>query len=304
MSRKTNYLFLVGAPKSGTSSLARMLGRDPSVARAKVKETLYFTDFAEREWSGPGADGIAYMLQPTWAAFEAQFSDNPDAIWRVDASTDYLSCPVTPARLAAFAKSPEVGQVKVVVMLRDPVQRCISEYQHTVRDGLETRSLKHAIEQETARMEAGFQPLFWHVYRSNYATQIARYRAHFDDLIVLDFHRIKEGTELVDRVSDAMGLPRAPVEEMHGENQSYVYRFGFVHRVIQNAVIKDIARAIVPARFRDGVRQSINSINQTSYSPSAVELQMLRDALRDEIDACVADPAIPTDRWTLALEHS
>ena len=153
-------------------------------------------------------------------------------------------------------------------------------------------------------MEAGFQPLFWHVYRSNYATQIARYRAHFDDLIVLDFHRIKEGTELVDRVSDAMGLPRAPVEEMHGENQSYVYRFGFVHRVIQNAVIKDIARAIVPARFRDGVRQSINNINQTSYSPSAVELQMLRDALRDEIDACVADPAIPTDRWTLALEHS
>ena len=50
-----NYIFLIGAPKCGTSNLAAMLGALPEIALARGKEPCFFTDFAERRWSGPGA---------------------------------------------------------------------------------------------------------------------------------------------------------------------------------------------------------------------------------------------------------
>lgn len=301
MSGKPNYLFLVGAPKCGTSSLARMLGAHPDVVIARIKEPAFFTDFSERDWTGPGTAGLMRSSIGSREDYEAQFAEQPDALWRVDASTDYLSCPVSAQRIAAFRNDPEVGEVRVAVILRDPVGRAISEYQHTIRDRLETKTLKRALELEEGRLSKGMHPLFGHVFRGSYASQIARYRAQFDDVLILDFHRIREGVKVVNQVTDYMGLSPVEARNMASANTSHVYRSSVIHRIIEAEFVKNIARALVPSQFRDRVRQAINSLNQTSYTPASKELDMLRSALADEIAACMADPEIPTDRWTLAV---
>lgn len=302
MSRKPNYLFLIGAPKCGTSSLARMLGEHPDVVVAKNKEPAFFTDFLEKDWTGPGIDGLLASTLGSRAEFEAQFARQPDALWRVDASTDYLSCRVSAQRIAAFRDDPDVGEVLVAVILRDPVSRAVSEYQHTVRDGFERHSLQRALELEDSRLSSGMHPLFGHVYRSRYASQIATYRQVFGDVLILDFHRIRDGVGVVNQLSDHLGLAPVQATDIVAANTSHVYRSGLIHRIIETEFVKDVARALVPSRFRNSVRQTINTMNQTSYTPATKELVMLRDALADEIAACVADPAIPTDRWKLALE--
>ncbi len=301
MSRKPNYLFLVGAPKCGTSSLARMLGRHPEISVASIKEPTHFTDFNTRDWTGPGIDGLRKSIVSDRAEYNALFAAKPEAAWRVDASTDYLSCPVSAERIAAFRDDPDVGEVRVAAILRDPIARAISEYQHTVRDHFETGTLKRAIEKEATRLAKHMHPLFGHVNRGCYACQITRYRTLFDEVLILDYHGLRDGFEVVNQVTGNLGLEPVEAETMASSNTSHIYRSSLIHRIIENEFIKDVARAFVPTRFRDSVRQSINSINQTSYSPSAVELHMLRDALSDEIAACIADPSIPTDRWSLAL---
>jgi len=301
MSRKPNYLFLVGAPKCGTSSLARMLGEHPEICVSSIKEPTRFTDFATRDWTGPGVDGLRASIVSDTPTYEALFAVKPDATWRVDASTDYLSCAVSADRIAAFRDDPAVGEVRIAVILRDPVARAISEYQHTVRDQFETETLKRAIELEADRLAKPMHPLFGHVNRGRYASQIARYRAVFEDILILDYHRLRDGFEVVNEVTGSLGLASVEAKVMASSNTSHVYRSSLIHSIIENEFIKDVARAFVPSRFRDGIRQSINTINHTSYSPSAVELDMLRDALNEEIAACIADPTIPTDRWTLAL---
>jgi len=60
-------------------------------------------------------------------------------------------------------------------------------------------------------------------------------------------------------------------------------------------------RFLVPKGFRAGIQSVLSRLNRTEYRPSKAELAMLRNALQSEIAACVADPAIPTDRWTAAL---
>lgn len=302
MSEKTNYLFLIGAPKCGTSSLARMLGTHPDVVVAASKEPAFFTDFSERSWSGPGTERFTNSTIGDRDIYEGQFSEQPSALWRLDASTDYLSCPFSAERISQFRNDPEVGEVRIAAILRDPVARAISEYQHTVRDGFETRSLRHAIENENERLESGMHPLFGHVYRGRYASQIERYRKLFDDILILDYHSMRDGMRVVSELTGWLGIGHVEAQTMASANKSHVYRSSLLHRTIENRAVKGVARTIVPKGFRDNVRQTINRINQTSYSPSAVELQMLRDALREEIDACVADPKIPTDNWTLALD--
>jgi len=280
-----------------------MLGNHPDIIIADHKEPAFFTDFAEREWSGPGIDGLMATTTSSREAYEAQFAANPDANWRVDASTDYLSCPVSAERIAAFRDDPEVGEVRVAAILRDPVARAISEYQHTVRDRLETKTLKAALEQEETRLAKGMHPLFGHVNRGCYASQIARYRAHFDDFLILDFHRIRDGMGVANQLTKLMGLEAVEAEQMASANKSHVYRSSLVHSIIETEFVTDVARALVPSRFRDRIRQMINNLNQTKYTPSSKELALLREALADEIDACVADPQIATDRWSLALDR-
>ncbi|MDG2340922.1 MAG: hypothetical protein P8L32_06990, partial [Paracoccaceae bacterium] len=272
-------------------------------AVGKRKEPAYFTDFSTRNWVGPGGAALQASTIGNRADYDGLFADQSDRAWRLDASTDYLSCPVSAERIAAFRDDPEVGQVRVAMILRDPVARAISEYQHTIRDRMETGSLRHAIEREDARLAKGKHPLFGHVFRGSYASQIARYRAHFDDILILDYHGMSKGFSVVNQMTAWLGLPSVEAKTMAASNKSHVYRSSLLHRFAENTAIKNLTRPFVPSRLRDRIRQVINAVNQTSYSPSTVELEMLRDALADEISACVDDPTIPTDNWTLALNR-
>ena len=140
------------------------------------KETLYFTDFANRTWSGPGADFV-HNTPRCSAAFEAQFSADPEASLRIEASTDNLSCPVAAENIARFAERRDVKDIWISAILRDPVERIISEYEHTLRLGWQSGSLLHSLQCEKDRRSNGWHPLFWHIERTRYATQISRYLA-------------------------------------------------------------------------------------------------------------------------------
>lgn len=298
---RRNYLFLIGAPKAGTSSVARALGQHPDVCVSSVKEPMYFTDFAERTWTGYGSEGMLRTLTPTRAAYEATFAHDPAASWRVDASTDYLHCPVAPERIAAFAREPGVGQVRVAVLLRDPVDRAISQYQHTVRDGFETGTLREALSREAERIAAGHHPLYYHVARSRYHGAVAAWKQRFPTLMVLDYHELLQGGRVIESVLLAMGLaPAAPPEIPH-ENASRVYKNRMLGVAMRTrGPMIEAARRLVPPPLRRALRERLVRWNEVQYVPDRREVDALRLALSDDIAACLDDPSIPTTNWRTA----
>jgi len=302
MISKKNYLFIIGAPKCGTTSLAATLNRHPEIAWAKNKETMLFTDFAERRWSGPGVEFFQEMTGDFDTTLEWEYENEGSASWRLEGSTDNLSCSVSAQRIADFTKREDVGEIRIVAILRDPVLRAVSEYQHTIRDGLETKSLKKSLKLESKRLAGGMSPLFGHVFRSSYASQIARYREVFgDNFLILDYHRLADGREVADQITDYVGLSPVEVESVASTNKSFVYRSGILRAFQTNDVVVSLMRILVPKGFRAGIQSVLSRLNRTEYRPSEAEFDLLRHALKDEIAACVADPAIPTDRWTAAL---
>lgn len=131
---------ILGAQRCGTSSLYRYLGRHPWVSPSLRKEVDYFsTRYAEGEsWYRAhfplrASRRIARLAGRRLVSFEA--------------SVDYLLHPLAAARAAAT-----VPDAKLIVMVRDPVERAWSHWRHMVRLGLEDLDFASAIECEVQRL--------------------------------------------------------------------------------------------------------------------------------------------------------
>ncbi len=297
MAGPNNFLVIIGAPKSGTTTLAALLDQHPAIVLGSEKEPRFFTDFVEIPWTGPGSEGFLRTLVSEEAAYLSLFADKekPDAAWAIDASTDYLWCDAAPDRIAAWARR---FPTKVICILRDPVERAISEYQHTLRDGYEDRDLITALDLEAERMANHWHPLFYHLRRSSYSAPLARYRQLFrDDLLVLGFHELRDPVRVTQRVTQFLGLPDAAIEPGVHLNTSYVYRNETAARLMTSGNLRNLARRIVPKGVRSTVRKMLLPALTQPYAASPADLARLDRDLGDEIRTCRDNPEIPTGGW-------
>ena len=118
---------IVGAAKSGTSSLYGYLEQHPSVCLSQIKETNYFAygdSYVMDNWNNYP------FLVATSAEYEAQFSHCTNGQIKGEASPIYLESKVAPERI-----KKEQSKCKVIIMLRNPVKRAFSGYLMHVRYG-------------------------------------------------------------------------------------------------------------------------------------------------------------------------
>jgi hypothetical protein len=126
--------FIIGAAKAGTTSLHYYLEQHPEVGMSSNKEPNYF--------SGP-ANGVPYPLGRVEAldAYEALF--DPSFAVRGEASVSYANYPRrkgVPERIR-----DAVPDARFIYVVRDPVERVISHYQHRVAWMGERRPLREAL---------------------------------------------------------------------------------------------------------------------------------------------------------------
>ena len=190
MKSKAN-LFLIGAAKSGTTALASSLGQHPAITSLPIKEPGHFsTDlripvFSSRynrllQW-----DEAAYFkkarLEERHIGFvesesnyqklvDQAITTNPNANYVLDASTAYLYSANAPAQLRHYAPD-----AKIVLILRNPVERAYSHYTMALKYGMEHEEPLQAFERE-----AEFNPAHWgqdecYLELGQYAKQLERW---------------------------------------------------------------------------------------------------------------------------------
>lgn len=199
---------IIGAQRGGTTSLHRYLGEHPQIVLPATKELHYFSRYYAR-----GAD---------W--YRTQFPIClPAGTLTGEATPYYLFHPHAPRRLRAFAPD-----AKLIVLLRDPVDRAYSHYHHERRRGNEPLSFEAAIAAEEERLrgevarmlaDEGYDsPAHRHhgyLARGRYAEQL---RAWFDvfpreRVLVLEsetFYADPRGT--LRQVTDILGVPPVDAE--------------------------------------------------------------------------------------------
>lgn len=175
---------IIGAQRSGTTSLYRYLTQHPEVLPALEKETHFFDLQHHR-----GLGWYASRFCPA-ALRGRQFITG-------EASPYYLFHPRVPALVRAV-----LPDVRLIAILRDPAERAISHHAHVVRQGLETLPLAEALARECERLAGEHERLLadagyhssshqHHSYRARgrYAEQLLRWLALFptEQLCVLWF---------------------------------------------------------------------------------------------------------------------
>lgn len=125
----TAHLLVIGAQRCGTTAVLSMLEAHPEVATARPSrpEPKVFLD---AELAGRGA---------RWYR-ETYFAHAGDETLLAEKSTSYLEHPDAADRAAAV-----LGRAHVLVVLRDPVQRAVSNWSFSTRHGLEDRPLEVAL---------------------------------------------------------------------------------------------------------------------------------------------------------------
>jgi len=162
-----NFL-IIGAPKSGTTSLYEYLREHPQVFMSPVREPNFFS-FGMGELPAPTAPGIRMIRDLD--AYCRLFSGVTSETAIGEASPSYLRVPETAGRIRRY-----VPGAKLVAILRDPIERAYSAFLMLRRNGWETLTdFDEAIEAEQ-RGERRERP---YLERSRYAPQLRRYLEHF-----------------------------------------------------------------------------------------------------------------------------
>lgn len=191
-------LFIVGAAKCGTTSIAALLGAQQDIYLPSIKEP---SPFAE------GYNHRARFPDPYLSLYEP----GKGLRYRLDASTPHLSTTTAAGKIRAHFPDS-----KIVILLRDPVKRAFSLYNWMRREGYEPlSSFESALAAEASRRETHRQgsPQYYHnyLYRESglYDAQVARYQQAFPAeqlcLIVLDAPGA-DGATVIRRLESFLGI--------------------------------------------------------------------------------------------------
>tara|TARA_B100000674_G_scaffold60527_1_gene42003 strand:- start:423 stop:1154 length:732 start_codon:yes stop_codon:yes gene_type:complete len=159
----------LGTQKGGTTTLHRLLGEHPEVFLPACKEVHFF----DQNYS----EGEAWYRQH----FQGARADQRCG----DITPFYLFHPDVPGRI-----HQHLPQARMIVLLRDPVERAISQVFHAQRLGFEPLPVAEALAAEDNRLATGDPYSFQkhsYISRSRYLEQLDRYEALFppEQLLIL-----------------------------------------------------------------------------------------------------------------------
>lgn len=198
---KAPSFIIIGASKSGTTSLFFNLSKHPQILVPHKKEINFFNhNFASgKSW---------YLAQFPAIADGKQFITG-------EASPLYIYNQQARTRIKQL-----FPHTKIIVMVRNPVDRTISEYYHAVNHAIETRTLTEIIEQETELLTTKSRSEvlhdFGYLLNSIYVDNIAKWQTDFspENTLIIESEAFFARTdETMQQVWQFLGLPAIALPE-------------------------------------------------------------------------------------------
>jgi hypothetical protein len=210
--------FVAGVPKAGTTALHAALARHPALYMSAVKEPKFFmTDGPPPTQGGPG--DVKTYREHVWrqADYEALFDPAPAGQLRGESTPFYLYNRDALRRIREL-----VPAAKLIVVLRDPVERAHSNWTHLWSAGLDPiGDFVQACAEEERRIAAGWAE-FWHYTAlGQYGEQLEHLYEVFPREQVLVFRYralVEHPARILDQICGFLGVPQGVLTELPREN--------------------------------------------------------------------------------------
>ncbi|MBO3738877.1 sulfotransferase family protein [Actinoplanes flavus] len=214
---------IAGVPKAGTTALHAALTGHPQLFLPQVKEPKFFlSDGPPPTIGGPG--DVQTYQEHVWRRpdYEKLFDPAPPGVLKGEATPFYLYDLAAHDRIKAL-----IPEVKLIILLRDPVDRAHSNWTHLWVAGLEREAdFLAACHAEPARREAHWAD-FWHyIGLGLYGRQLQHLYQRFsrDQVLLLRYRDLKDDpAETLDRVCAFLGVRTGVLTAIPRENVNRHY---------------------------------------------------------------------------------
>lgn len=244
-----NFL-IVGAAKSGTTSLYHYLKQHPDIFIPERKECRFFSDMPGK-YSGPGDEIVNNRIIKDISEYKSLFSSNHEKKARGDISPDYL---YFYKKSINNIKKYLGSQVKIIIILRNPVERAFSQYLHFFRDNREVLSFEEALRSEEQRRQNNWEWAWRYKDVGFYYNQVKAYNENFSNIkIYLYGDLTKDPLTLLKNLCLFLEVNHKFIPDISKKyNVSFIPKSNLVHNFLnQPNVIKNILKPFLKPFLSD-----------------------------------------------------
>ncbi len=189
--------------------MASHMAQHPQVYLSPIKEPKFLTaQFVPFPLKGPGDAFVENFTVKTFAEYQQLFRyvKAEKAIGEASVDNLYFHREVIPL-IKAY-----LGDVKIIILLRNPVDRAFSAYKNMLRDARETLPFEKALTEEKTRRRKGYEYLWRYLDAGFYYEQVKAYMESFSHIKIL----------ILEQFSQSSSEPLRQIFQFLGVNPAFI----------------------------------------------------------------------------------
>lgn len=259
---KLPNLFVAGAAKAGTTSVYRYLSEHPEVYMGTVKEPYYFSFVDEKpKFQGPFDAPVNQEIITDFQEYKQIFSGATNQKVIGESSNSYLY----------FKHSAEnirntIPDCKIIILLRNPIDRAFSHYLQCRMLGQESLSFEEALDKEKEREKLNWRWHFQFTGQGMYYEQVKKYYQLFDaeDIFIGLFDDLKKDSiTFMNKIFNFLGIEEIAEEiDFTVHNRSGLPKNDLVHKFLRSpGILKSLTRPFTSSKLRGKIYHFMHNMN-------------------------------------------
>lgn len=270
MSSNLPNFLIAGVARCGTTSLYYYLKQHPDIGFPDTKEPKYFSsqhiDFPQK---GIGDRTVDEKMVTNFDDYQKLFQNLGEYDFVGEASSDYFYY----SKYTIPKIKNTLGDVPIIISIRNPVERSYSAYNNLIRDGRENLSFSDAIGKEQGRIKNGWDWMWYYKRGSLYAEGIEAFQDHFSNVKILIFEDFKDPIQMLHSITDFLGVSRF---EQYDVNTKYS-----PSGEAKNPIIKTLSSRKIP--FINYIRNKLLDLFGRQRAENLAKNFFVKDELSKEV---------------------
>ena len=229
---------MIGAAKSGTTTLFHFLSAHPDIFFPIAKKEPFYFSFGNNK---PNYSDKEFTQLLTWKTedYLKLYENAPENKLLFDGSTSYLYTYEKTIENIKSTYGNDYKKLKITAILRNPADRAYSHFTYLHRNGFETLSFEKAIEKETIEKRKSQRWGFDYLEYGLYAKQIKAFKENFTHFKVLLFEDLKEHQKMMNDVFNFLDIEKTEIKKSIQTNPSgFPTNKRIVNSLRKNAFLK------------------------------------------------------------------
>lgn len=296
---KTPNFFIAGAAKAGTTSIHHYLGQHPEIYFSPLKEPNFFsTDIKVENFTKSYKKRSVFVdekyfkyrpleeLQLSFIRDESQYKLLFDQVKKEkvigEASTSYLFSKKAARNIFDF--NPKA---KILIVLRNPVERTFSHYLMALRYGFTTSSLQEAVRKDQRKHKKGWGQSELFIELGLYFEQLRRYFDTFPShqiKIILFEDLVLDAEKTMSDIYEFLGVESTKTIDLAARNQAEIPRSSRLNKFMADSGIKQIAGKALNKNLKEKIKPVLFSKDKSKVRFTRRDKQFLLSFFQEDIN--------------------